>query len=462
MMISCFFLLLFYESNSVKFPKWTYIVVFPTEADEKECLINDFNQKELCAKNTELYGGPELCNDVFESLDKISCIRDSNTDINDLLSKVDKSIEIIRINVNLDKNITVDFNKLPKKMEVVFGHQLFHPEYSKELEEEKYLNIFKSIINPRHNKKRKTKEEEPKIITSVVGNCKEKVSSLYLFAYSNLKIVDSDLNADKVDIGYWEDLDLSSIYGIKTKHFIANVLGITPDDDSLENKKKFNQFLRKIEAEKVSFYDSILFITDELLKKKWHPNDVSIEFKNNSWIFQSSYREQISLPNEISKSLGLIFAVNNITLIANENSDIPDSIDISLKFFVPENYPFDCIDPCIGGDCDEEEALLLENFKVTILKKGNWDGLKKPKIKIITFSNAIEVDTDGIKDIADVELVKEEMAGSNDGNNKKGLETKYIIIIVVCCVVVVAIVIIIIVVVIKRSKRVQIKAASSP
>lgn len=133
-----------------------------------------------------------------------------------------------------------------------------------------------------------------------------------------------------------------------------------------------------------------------------------------------------------------------------------------MKFFVPENYPIDCIDPCIGGDCDEEEALLLENFKVTILKKGNWDGLKKPKIKIITFNNAIEVDTDGIKDIADVEFVKEEMAGSNDGNNKKGLETKYIIIIVVCCVVVVAIVIIIIVVVIKRSKRVQNKSAASP
>ncbi|KAK8883901.1 hypothetical protein M9Y10_043003 [Tritrichomonas musculus] len=445
MMIPCFLLLLFYESNSVKFPKWTYIVVFPTEADERECLINDFNQKELCAEKTELYGGPELCNDVFDSLDKISCIRDSNTDINDLLSKVDKSIEILRIIVNLEKNITVDFNG----------------KYSNEPEEEKYLSIFRSIINPRYNKKRKTKEEGLKIITSVVGNCKEKVSSLYLFVYSNLKIVDSDLNADKVDIGYWEDLDLSSIYGIKTKHFIANVLDINLDDP-LENKKKFNQFLHKIEAEKVSFYDSILFITDELLKKKWSPNDISIEFKNNSWIFQSRYRGKISLPNEISKALGLIFAVNNITLIANENSDIPDSIDISLKFFVPENYPIDCIDPCIGGDCDEEEALLLENFKVTILKKGNWDGLKKPKIKIITFNNAIEVDTDGIKDIADVEFVKEEMAGSNDGNNKKGLETKYIIIIVVCCVVVVAIVIIIIVVVIKRSKRVQNKSAASP
>ena len=110
MMIPCFLLLLFYESNSVKFPKWTYIVVFPTEADERECLINDFNQKELCAEKTELYGGPELCNDVFDSLDKISCIRDSNTDINDLLSKVDKSIEILRIIVNLEKNITVDFN----------------------------------------------------------------------------------------------------------------------------------------------------------------------------------------------------------------------------------------------------------------------------------------------------------------------------------------------------------------
>lgn len=479
--------------ESIKIPKWTEIDVYPTETNEQECMsLEIFDPSIICPNSSAIYGGPETCKAVFDSYVKGTCVRDNNTDINDLLTKVDKSIELLRIFINLEKNITIDFNKLPAKMSVILIHQEFSPEFSEpedpenpeELAKSKTLFAVKSVINRQLHKKqpskminaRKTIKEEEKIFfyTSIVGNCKDKVSYLYLES-ENYKIVQGDLNADEVDV-YFEYLMLPSEYKIKTKQLDVQVQKIMDDLEFTGQEEPFwVKYLPYFETEKIAFYDSVEFPETS---EKYHldPNNVSLKFTKDTWIWESNIFSEVLLPKKLTNSFEAIVAAYNVTLVANKDSYLPDPFVISFKYYYPISAPIDKIDPFAipddddeGGDEweDEEEdiqAKLLEKYQAVIYKSGDWTGLPKPNIKINVYSDALDVNFDEIKDIANVEIVRNSQSTGNgdktSDDEKKGLETKYIIIIVVCCVVVVAVVVIVVVIVVRRRKPVQNKSGS--
>lgn len=112
-------LLFLFLQSSFCFKKWALMVILPSNAADEKCLEDKYNDAKRCDENSEFYGGPEACEDLFDSLIRIPCIRDDNANIDDILSKLDKSIEIITIDINLEKDITFDFSKLPSKMKVI-------------------------------------------------------------------------------------------------------------------------------------------------------------------------------------------------------------------------------------------------------------------------------------------------------------------------------------------------------
>lgn len=138
------------------------------------------------------------------------------------------------------------------------------------------------------------------------------------------------------------------------------------------------------------------------------------------------------LPKTLINSFEAIVAVQNITLIANKETYFPDPIVITYKFTYLASDPLDRIDPsAIIDDDDEEEignegedeeeeveqAKFLEYFQAVIYKSGDWTGLSKPNITINVYSDAIDVNYDEIKDISNVEIVKN---GETTSNNNKG------------------------------------------
>lgn len=476
-------LALLLESNTIKIPKWTEIDVYPTETKEQECESSEiFNRTAICPNNTALFGGPETCEAVFDAYVNRTCVRDNNTDINDLLTKVDKSIELLRIYINLEKNITIDLNKLPAKMSVILVHEKFFPEHTdpedpENPEEGKALHAVRSVISWHLHKKQPSKmikhrrairegEEEIFFYTSIVGNCKDKVSYLYLDS-ANYEIIQSDLNPDEFDTAFWDGLMLPSKYKIKTKKLNVYLLAISDYQEFSGKTYPFwKQYLPYFETEKIAFYDSLEF-PETYEKFNMTANNVSLKFTKDKWIWDSSIFSEILLIKTLTNSFEAIVAVDNITLVANKDTYFPDPLVISFKYTYPVAAPIDRIDPSIfyhdeddeeeGGD-ESEGIQLLENFQAVIYKSGDWTGLPKPNITINVYSDGIDVNYDEIKDIANVKIVKN---GNNNGNENKddkggkGLETKYIIIIVVCCVVVVAVVVVVVVFVIKRKKSVQ-------
>lgn len=446
-------LALLLESNTIKIPKWTEIDVYPTETNEQECTFMEiFNRTTICPNNTALYGGPETCEAVFDAYVKSTCVRDNNTDINELLTKVDKSIELLRIYISLEKNITIDLNKLPAKMSVILVHQKFWPEYSdpedpenpEEPAESKALHAVKSVISRQlHNKQQPSKlikhkrsikkeddeeEEETFFYTSIVGNCKDKVSYLYLES-ANYEIIQSDLNVDEFDTAYWDGLMLPSEHKIKTKKLNVFLQAVS-DDKGLSGEADpfWTKYLPYFETEKIAFYDSVEF-PETSEKYNLTPNNVSLKFTKNKWIWDSSIFSKILLIKTLTNSFEAIVAVDNVTLVASKDTYFPDPIVISFKYTYPASAPIDRIDPfAMHDEVDEEEdgdesegeeeevmqAQLLENFQAVIHKSGDWTGLPKPNITINVYSDVIDVNYDELKDIANVEIVKNGETTSND------------------------------------------------
>ena len=124
-MIGLLFLLL---QSSLCYKKWSMMVILPSRATEANCYEDQYDDiKKRCDETSEMYGGPEACKDLFDSFIKIPCVRDDNANIDDLLSKVDKSLEILSIYCNLDREVTFDFSKLPSKMKIIL-HLLTAPQ----------------------------------------------------------------------------------------------------------------------------------------------------------------------------------------------------------------------------------------------------------------------------------------------------------------------------------------------
>lgn len=280
----------------------------------------------------------------------------------------------------------------------------------------------------------------------IKGNHGGKLLSLFAEADS-FEIIDSDLSIDTFVINGGIDLTQSK-FKVKAKQLDAHVRYFNSNNDHFVN----------LEFENLMFYDESYYI-DEKFKsiREEEGNFVSIEFGKSSYEYESNINYQYSLPNDKSKSFGLITGAQKITLIGSKDSYIPDNIVIDCRYYNPRMAPLDSIDPYLYFGEEEGEAKLLEEYKIVFTKAGDWTGLKKPKITIKLSNDKIKLDTTDIKDIAEINIIT-----SEDENKKKGLETKYIIIIVVCCVVVVAVVVIVVVVVIKKKKTRVTNHSASP
>lgn len=406
-------LLFLFLQSSLSFQKWKWININPSEADESECtdVSNMFDElAKTCDVSSDYYGGSDKCKDIFNSMVQLSCVRDDNVDVNDLISKIDKSVEYLALYNYLAKDVTIDFSKLPNKMKVVI-----------------YQESSSSSIK-------------------IKGNHDGKLLSLFAEADS-FEIIDSDLSIDTFVINGGIDLTQSK-FKVKAKQLDAHVRYFNSNNDHFGN----------LEFENLMFYDESYYI-DEKFKsiREEEDNFVSIEFGKSSYIYNSTFHGQsYSLPNDKSKSFGLITGAQKITLIGSKDSYIPDNIVIDCRYYNPLMAPLDSIDPYLYLGEEEGEAKLLEEYKIVFTKAGDWTGLKKPKITIKLSNDKIKLDTTDIKDIAEINTV------DGDGSNKKkGLETKYIIVIVVVVVVVVAAVVGVVVFVVLKKKKTKVNNNSA-
>lgn len=447
------------------------MVILPSRATEANCYEDQYDDiKKRCDETSEMYGGPEACKDLFDSFIKIPCVRDDNANIDDLLSKVDKSLEILSIYCNLDREVTFDFSKLPSKMKIILQHSIDF----EGSQESRLLNSAKAVQNiekgnkniMKNVKSNKKNKGEIDYILKINGNHNDKVSYLYLDS-PEFEIIGSDLNIDTFAIDKSTFSSLSA-FKIKAKeaHIHIDAINANYGNDVTEEGGTSGKYLASNDAystygnyqyETLLFFDHTCYL-DERLQKHYNldGNFVSFEFGEMSYEYDSTIIDSNSIPNGYSKAIGLITGAQKLTLIANKNSFIPDNIIFEFGSYIPIMTPIDSLDPVIYITDEENAAQLLEEYKIVVTKAGDWIGLKKPNITLRLSNDKIKLDTTDIKDIAEINIVITE-----EKSKKKGLETKYIIVIVVCCVVVVAVVVVVVVVVVLKRKKTKVNNNSA-
>lgn len=446
-MLFSFLVLYIKLSNEYKIPRWA-IYEIVKKGNENLCSKEDYEEisqyKRLCNTNKDYMGGESRCYEVINKFKGYNCVvlEESET-IDSVLSKIDSSVELLMINNGFDFEATINFNKLPSKMMVLYNTLEIYSD------ESIFNSAMKVMMNQPFSKKQKDHFIHKKLANSedegsemksrikLVGNIKDKVSFLSL-SLCNFKIIESDLNVDSLSL-YFAFLNSTSEYKIQTNQFFS--LFYT-------NSELFDQLsdLSYIKTNSFYIYDTSYY--DE-------PMHYTIKFGETNWevLDDDEESENTIIPNSIAKQFGLISISEVTTFNANSKSKFPENFVFAPVLFIPMYGPSSYLYLDDEDEDEENGKKLLDAFQFSIKKTGEWNDLDKMKLTIVADKNNVQVDTKEMNDNA--EIVENEISIENPSKpDDDKLNIPLIVGIVVACVVVVVIIIVVVVVVMKK-KRVQ-------
>lgn len=405
-----FFVFLVGLFYAIKVPKYQYIYILKNgeesicdEEDNK--LIEDKNEfYKYCQYNPEIYGGLEMCKAVADAKLRNECFfLNEDEIIESIFTRIDSSVELIIVYNQIFKTeYTIDFNKLPRKMDVIYVQE---GSYTNSIDIMKamaksslYNGTPDSIISfLKESKSNNIKNRQTqKCILHLVGNIKEKVSTLTLNEV-NLDIIDSDLNIDTLIIEYGEILSTTQ-NKIMTNNFIQVISYF------MENEIDFSQYKTIAQPKLFQVYDSNFF----------ESNSIEIIFSEDHFtIVEDGYNVKISY--DFANYLGMITIVDEISFSVDPNVVFPDNFALNLSFqlFYPTGGP----DALVVWSDEVEE--MEKTHSINLIKKGEWPvGLSKPKIIINADEKIFNVNTNEIEDVANIVKNPDEIETTNSNQEE--------------------------------------------
>lgn len=430
-----FLLPLLILSKDAKYPKFANIYVgkdySQEEIDESNSIMS--NKKKYCKAVSDEEFTYDDCMDYLDAKNKD--VYSPGPNINDAISKVDKSTEVLMI---FGDNIgEVDLNNLKSQMLVFITPYNYYSKVLKKSHEQNIKDLWKKMKassfdgSPRSMIKFVNSFEKKQIkdymVTEINGGIKDKVAFLAIEGGS-IKFTGSDVNVHSL---YLKNCKLDSeSTKIRTNFLITDLNGYC-ENYNIFNVKDF------IKVNQMSLYYN-----------QGYGNPYRIQYGEESWSVHQgqSFNYQISCNDndymvsyEIAEVFNLIAYTNKVD-IYKENS-------VSLSSYKAINIT------------NFEDIELIKDYSKSLLEKDEfeitatgWENENKyPKITYSYDKSAFDLVLDDI--ISEKFVHSEESLYSYKPKKRGGLGAGAIAGIVIACVVVVAVVVVVVIIVIRKKKQ---------